>query len=114
MLPGFGFIQETGTGGVIPPPVVYKGPRSVMTLYMYTEKTSGIAATSVVFTPVAGTLYEPVTAGTKIGSVVVSPSTWMGSLAASSPFAMFGTDVVVAFGQTLSAGSYTLNGTALP
>jgi hypothetical protein len=114
MLPGFGFIQETGTGGVTPPVTTFKGPRQVMTIYMYTPQTTGVVATSVVFTPVSGTLFEPVPAGTKVGSVVVSPSNWLGTLAAASPFGMLGTDVVVAAGQTLLSGSYTLNGTALP
>lgn len=76
-------------------------------------------STAVTCTP--GALTAPVAAGTTVCAISVTPSAWAsppGTLTLSgtnaADFAINGTNLVVASGVTLSAGSYTINVTATP
>lgn len=92
-----------------------KGKPPVSTSFVYTLVISGGAeSTLATFIPVEHPLPAPVASGTVVGMVEVEPSNWSGIITVEMPFSMQGNNVVVAEGQELTEGSYTIAGEATP
>lgn len=82
---------------------------------------STFTPTPGMFTTVAGVedVASPVLAGTQIGTVTVTPSTWNGAWTINSPFVIVGTSTpglynVLTSGAPLPMGNYDVTATPTP
>jgi hypothetical protein len=73
-----------------------------------------IQATAATFLPTGTTFTEPLPVGTIVGTVIVSPPTWVGIISVDTPFEMSGNVVIVGGDTPLDADTYPVAGSVFP
>ena len=76
--------------------------------------TRAIQATAASFLPTGTTFTEPLPPGAVVGSVIVSPPTWVGIISVDFPFDMSGNSVIVGGTVPLPADTYPVTGSVFP